>query len=299
MSTAQAMDLDEPMHHVQHSVASRFSQQPPSSSASHNHAPGSSVSRDPSPVNTFRDPAERPLMKLSVKLLTTYRHINDVYYAKQRKSHMQDALTTGSTQRVTVTNEGYDDEEGNYIVHRGEEILQRYIVTRILGRGSFGVVVEARDMLRSENVALKIIRNKRQFTQQAKLEIRLLRLLNEKDAFDRHFIVRLKKYFEWRQHLVLVFELCSMNLYDLLKHTNFHGFSLHLIRKFAYQILNCLAYLAQPDIRIIHCDLKPENVLLRNPRYVSGISMAFLIGLVYFLFIVSCYANCIFVVVHM
>ena len=54
-----------------------------------------------------------------------------------------------------------------------------------------------------------------------------------------------------------------MNLYELLKNTNFRGVSLSLIRKFARQILKALAYLAQPHIDIIHCDLKPENILLK------------------------------------
>ena len=34
---------------------------------------------------------------------------------------------------------------------------------------------------------------------------------------------------------------------------------------FAEQLLQALAYLARPDVDIIHCDLKPENVMLENP----------------------------------
>ena len=51
----------------------------------------------------------------------------------------------------------------------------------------------------------------------------------------------------------------SYNLYELLKNTQFHGVSLNLIRKFAKQILKALAFLARPDVDIIHCDLKPEK----------------------------------------
>ena len=51
----------------------------------------------------------------------------------------------------------------------------------------------------------------------------------------------------------------SYNLYELLKETGFHGVSLNLIRKFAKQILKALAFLARPDVDIIHCDLKPEK----------------------------------------
>ena len=56
----------------------------------------------------------------------------------------------------------------------------------------------------------------------------------------------------------LVFEMLSLNLYELLKNTQFGGVSLNLIRKFAKQVLRALMFLARSDVDIIHCDLKPE-----------------------------------------
>ena len=76
----------------------------------------------------------------------------------------------------------------------------------------------------------------------------------------------------FRNHQCLVFEMLSLNLYELLKNTQFIGVSLNLIRKFAKQILRALSYLAKPEIDIIHCDLKPENILLCNPKR-SGIKV--------------------------
>jgi dual specificity tyrosine-phosphorylation-regulated kinase 1 len=80
------------------------------------------------------------------------------------------------------------------------------------------------------------------------------------------FTVRLLTHFMYRNHQCLVFEMLSLNLYELLKNTQFVGVSLHLIRKFAKQILKSLQFLAQPDVDVIHCDLKPENILLRHPK---------------------------------
>jgi dual specificity tyrosine-phosphorylation-regulated kinase 1 len=34
-----------------------------------------------------------------------------------------------------------------------------------------------------------------------------------------------------------------------------------LIRKFARQILKALTFLASPEVDVIHCDLKPENIV--------------------------------------
>ena len=70
----------------------------------------------------------------------------------------------------------------------------------------------------------------------------------------------------WRNHLCLVFELLSYNLYDLLRNTSFRGVSLNLTRKFAHQMCTALMFLSNPHLSIIHCDLKPENILLCSPK---------------------------------
>jgi serine/threonine protein kinase len=51
-------------------------------------------------------------------------------------------------------------------------------------------------------------------------------------------------------------------LYELLKNEKFMGVSLKLVRKFAVQILRTLQVLA--DAQLIHCDLKPENIMVVN-----------------------------------
>ena len=59
-----------------------------------------------------------------------------------------------------------------------------------------------------------------------------------------------------------MFELLSVNLYELIKQNQFRGLSTTLVRVFAQQLLNGLALLNKA--RLIHCDLKPENILLKN-----------------------------------
>ncbi|KAJ8952520.1 hypothetical protein NQ318_003316 [Aromia moschata] len=54
----------------------------------------------------------------------------------------------------------------------------------------------------------------------------------------------------------------ALNLYELIKKNNYQGFSLNLIRRFANSLLKCLRLLQKENI--IHCDLKPENVLLKQ-----------------------------------
>jgi dual specificity tyrosine-phosphorylation-regulated kinase 2/3/4 len=74
----------------------------------------------------------------------------------------------------------------------------------------------------------------------------------------------------YRNHLIISFELFSINLYEFIKDNNFEGVPLSLIRRFAIQILQALRYLKEENL--IHCDLKPENILLKTPDK-SGIKV--------------------------
>jgi len=218
----------------------------------------------------FRDPATAPLRKLSVDLIKTYKHINEVYYAKKKRRAQQaqvDETTHGHRKKERkLNNDGYDDENHDYIIRSGEKFLDRYEIDSLIGRGSFGQVVKAFDHEDQAHVAIKIIKNKKPFLVQAQIEVRLLELMNRTDSDDKYHVVKLKNHFMWRNHLCLVFELLSYNLYDLLRNTNFRGVSLNLTRKFAQQIATALLFLSWPELKIIHCDLKPENILLCNPK---------------------------------
>lgn len=135
-----------------------------------------------------------PLRKLSIDLIKTYRNINQVYYAKKRRKleqqkNEQTQLTNDKnslTQLVNVQqkvktadqlspkkiyNEGYDDQAGDYIIRQGEKFFERYEIYSLLGKGSFGEVVKSFDLVEQKNVAIKIIKNRKSFADQAKIEV--------------------------------------------------------------------------------------------------------------------------------
>lgn len=78
-----------------------------------------------------------------------------------------------------TANFGYDDERGDYNIVNGDHLAYRYEIVDILGKGSFGQVVRCVDHKNGFLVAIKIIRNKKRFHQQALVEVDLLQKLRE------------------------------------------------------------------------------------------------------------------------
>lgn len=103
------------------------------------------------------------------------------------------------------------------------------------------------------------------------MEAKLLLLLKENDPENIERVVKLQDYFVWRNHLCIVFDLYSINLYEFIKMYDYQGFEYGLIRRFAIQLLSALRYMKH--LNIIHCDLKPENILLKQ-KDKSGIAIA-------------------------
>jgi dual specificity tyrosine-phosphorylation-regulated kinase 2/3/4 len=199
--------------------------------------------------------------------LTEYEHreiteVSQVYYlgTKAIKVELDE----------TKPNHGFDNERGFYRLAVGDHIAYRYEIICSLGRGAFGQVVKAFDYKRSEEVAIKIIRNSSQLTRQASLEIKLLNLLRTKDAQDERNVVKMKNYFMFRNHVCISFELMSLNLYDFMKNSQFKGMNLTLVLRIAVQILVALGLLR--SLNVIHCDLKPENILFKQAGK-SGIKL--------------------------
>ena len=126
----------------------------------------------------------------------------------------------------------YDEENGSYIAIQHDHIAYRrlrrevrivisstisslgYEVLKILGKGSFGLVVKCYDHKSGQQMALKIIRNEKRFHRQAQEEIRILEHLRKQDRDNTFNIIHLFEWFQFRNHICITFELLSMNLYE-------------------------------------------------------------------------------------
>ncbi|KAI9700769.1 MAG: dual specificity protein kinase yak1 [Candelina mexicana] len=207
-----------------------------------------------------------PLQALTTHLPSTYRICNPNFKYESSRNPRR-VLTKPSK---GVKNDGYDNDDSDYILYVNDILgseetghKNRYLILDVLGQGTFGQVVKCQNLKTQEVVAVKVVKNRTAYFNQSMMEVSVLDLLNSKlDKNDDHHLLRLKDTFIHRQHLCLVFELLSVNLYELIKQNQFRGLSTTLVRVFAQQLLNGLSLLNKA--RLIHCDLKPENILLKN-----------------------------------
>eukprot|EP00826_Nyctotherus_ovalis_P059268 TRINITY_DN8222_c0_g3_i2.p1 TRINITY_DN8222_c0_g3~~TRINITY_DN8222_c0_g3_i2.p1 ORF type:complete len:546 (-),score=130.52 TRINITY_DN8222_c0_g3_i2:698-2335(-) len=158
-------------------------------------------------------------------------------------------------------NDSFDDDNGDYKAYVGNQLAYRYEIIDIFGKGSFGQALKCKDHKTGDMVALKIIRSKRKFYEQAMVEVKILKFIKDNDPDDTSNMLHMLDFFVFRKHVCISCEVLGINLYDVIKNNNFRGLSLNLIRKYAYQMLHSLTILRKHSI--IHCDLKPENILLK------------------------------------
>jgi len=216
-------------------------------------------------TSIFKVKSQEVLKKITQNLVTTFNECNPDFDYKLNKK----VLTKPSK---PVHNNGYDNENWDYILYvddiLGGQEGQQYRIITTLGKGTFGQVVKCQNIKTKEIVALKVIKNIPAYYNQSTVEVTILDILNNQyDKEDKHNIIKLKDKFIFHGHLCIVFELLSVNLYELIKQNQFRGFSTIYIREFVSQILDALCVLNKS--KIIHCDLKPENILLKNLESLS------------------------------
>ena len=129
-------------------------------------------------------------------------------------------------------------------------------------------MVKAEDLTIEEGnphkiVGIKIMRLRDIMLLSGNKEKDVLKTLNEGDESDQRYIIRMIDNFTYRKHLCLVFEHMPKNLREILKkYGKSIGLSLDGVRMYATQLFIALSFLRKN--RIIHADLKPDNILVQE-----------------------------------
>mmetsp|Transcript_10736 Transcript_10736/g.30444 ORF Transcript_10736/g.30444 Transcript_10736/m.30444 type:complete len:319 (+) Transcript_10736:3-959(+) len=151
----------------------------------------------------------------------------------------------------------------------------RYEVKSVVGEAAFSTALSCTDVEANKRVCVKVIKNNKDYFDQSLDEIRLLKYINSscKNPDAKH-IIRMYDYFYHKEHLFIVTELLDQNLYAMsrdempLRGTKSPNrfFTLGNVRKIARQCLEALVYIS--SLGIIHCDIKPENIMVADRENV-------------------------------
>ncbi|XP_076388520.1 STKc_STK36 domain-containing protein fused isoform X1 [Megachile rotundata] len=135
--------------------------------------------------------------------------------------------------------------------------MEKYEVLKQVGEGSFGQVYKAKKRCNGEIVAFKVIRKRgRSFKE--------LRSLRQECEIQRHLhhpnIVQMLDSFETENEIVVVTEYADKELYEILGKAG--RLSEQRAQVIACDLVSALYYLHSN--RVLHRDLKPQNVLLES-----------------------------------
>ncbi|XP_027348994.1 serine/threonine-protein kinase AFC1 isoform X2 [Abrus precatorius] len=159
-----------------------------------------------------------------------------------------------------------DDKDGHYVFAVGENLTPRYKILSKMGEGTFGQVLECFDNEKKEVVAIKIVRSINKYREAAMTEIDVLLRLSRHDV-DGARCVQIRNWFDYRNHICIVFEKLGPSLYDFLRKNSYRSFPIDLVREFGRQLLESVAFMH--DLCLIHTDLKPENILLVSSEFIK------------------------------
>ncbi|KAM4643741.1 SRSF protein kinase 3-like [Discoglossus pictus] len=156
---------------------------------------------------------------------------------------------------------------GYHPTKTGEVLSRRYQVMHKVGWGHFSTVWLCQDTQKKKRVAVKISKSGKKFSEVALDEVALLSCVNgarKKDAHGENvirFLGDFKLIGENVLHMCLVFELLGPSLLHVMRNHGPEGLPLPCVRRILQQVLQGLSFLHK-KCRIIHTDIKPENILV-------------------------------------
>jgi len=155
------------------------------------------------------------------------------------------------------------------VLEPGNVIAGQYLVEGELGSAAFSTAYRCIDLSSDNNdgheeVCLKVIKNTKDFFDQSLDEIKILELLRQTGKCDENYILRVKTFFYYREHLIIVTELLRQNLFEFGKFIiDKNEEPYFTLPRLAYITRQCLVALRfVHNLGLVHSDVKPENILL-------------------------------------
>jgi len=146
--------------------------------------------------------------------------------------------------------------------------LDDYVIIRPVGEGSFGKVFQARQRYSGRACAMKFIPKhgkSEKDLRSLRSEIDIMKTLNHPN------VIKMLDAFETANEFVVVMEFAQGVLFDILEHDT--SLPEREVREIAIQLIDALHYLHEN--RVIHRDLKPQNILIGTDRVVKVCDFGF------------------------
>ncbi|XP_038074704.1 serine/threonine-protein kinase D3-like isoform X2 [Patiria miniata] len=167
----------------------------------------------------------------------------------------------------TAIGSGATNENGEHLIldetvrHEKNDISQHYQIfpDEILGSGQFGIVYGGVHRTSARQVAIKVIDKLRFPTKQ---ETQLKNEVSILHKVRHHGVVNLERMFETPERVFVVMEKLKGDMLEMILSSVNGRLDERVTRFLISQILIALKYLHIKNV--VHCDLKPENVLLSS-----------------------------------
>jgi len=143
-------------------------------------------------------------------------------------------------------------------------IMDKYKLNNVIGEGAFGKVISTYDINKEKEYAMKIVKNVKKYRESTKYEIYILKTILNSEI-ENKYCVELIDFFVYFGHACLVFKKYGMSVYDFMSQNSFYPFPREHAKVISYQLCSGIKFLQ--NHKILHIDLKPENMVFVNHEY--------------------------------
>lgn len=147
-------------------------------------------------------------------------------------------------------------------IRKGTFLSECLQVMDLIGEGAFGYVTKCFRIETCEMEAVKIIKKFPGPPVQQKAELAILEQLRGLDP-DTSAIIKCKESFSYQAHVCISFQLLDQNLREYVEDRG-EGLLIPEIKSVVRQMAAALQHLS--SLRIVHADIRPENIMVVDRR---------------------------------